>query len=36
MAVQSKALSLTARCLSPLAGFEYQLGHAIKLPVTWG
>ena len=34
-AVGSKALSLTANCVSPLPGFESQPGHARKLPVTW-
>ena len=33
-AVWSKALPLTARCLSPLPGFESQPGHVRKLPVT--
>ena len=36
MAVWSKAPPLTARCLSPLPGFEYRPGHVRKLPVTWG
>ena len=35
-AVWSKAPPLTARCLSPLHGFESQTGHVRKLPVTWG
>ena len=35
-AVWSKAPPLTARCLSPLPGFEYRPGHVKKLPVTWG
>ena len=30
-----KALPLTASHPSPLPGFEYQLGHLRKLPVTW-
>ena len=35
-AVWSKAPPLTARCLSPLPGFESRPGHVRKLPVTWG
>ena len=35
-AVWSKAPGLTARCLSPLFGFESRPGHVGKLPVTWG
>ena len=35
-AVWSKVPPLTACCLSPLPGFESQLGHVRKLPVTWG
>ena len=35
-AVWSKAPLLTARCLSPLLGFESRPGHVRKLPVTWG
>ena len=35
-AVRSKAPPLTARCLSPLPGFESRPGHMRKLPVTWG
>ena len=34
MAVWSKALPLTASCLSPLSGFVSLPGHARKLPVT--
>ena len=34
MAERSKALQLTARCLSPLHGFESLPGHIRKLPVT--
>ena len=34
-AVGSKAPPLTARCLSPLPGFESRSGHVGKLPVTW-
>ena len=33
MAVWSRALTLTASCLSPLSGFEYRPGHVRKLPV---
>ena len=33
---KSKAPLLTARCLSPLLGFESRPGHVRKLPVTWG
>ena len=36
MAVWSKAPPLTARCLSPLPGFEIRPGHVGKLPLTWG
>ena len=36
MAMWSKVLLLTVCCLSPLPGFESQLGHVRKLPVTWG
>ena len=36
MAVYSKALPLTASCLSTLPGFESHPGHVRKLPVTWG
>ena len=35
-AVWSKAPPLTARCLSPLPGFESRPAHVRKLPVTWG
>ena len=35
-AVWPKASSLTARCLSPLPGFESRPGHVRKLPVIWG
>ena len=35
MAVWSKALPLTASCLSPLFGFESHTGHVRKLPVIW-
>ena len=35
-AVWSKAPPLTARCLSPLPGFESRRGHVRELPVTWG
>ena len=34
--VWSKAPPPTARCLSPLPGFESQPGHVRNLPVTWG
>ena len=34
--VWSKATPLTARCLSPLPGFESRPGHVRMLPVTWG
>ena len=34
MAMWSKALPLTASCLSPLQGFESRLGHERILPVT--
>ena len=36
MAVWSKALPLTASCLSPLPGFESKSGCVRRLPVTWG
>ena len=36
MGVWSKALTLTASCLSPLAGLESDSGHARKLPVALG
>ena len=36
MAVWSQAQPLTARCLSPLPGFESWSGHMRELPVTWG
>ena len=36
MAAWSKALPLTASCLSPLHGFKSWPGHVTKLPVTWG
>ena len=36
MAVLSLAPPLTARCLSPLPGFESRHGHVRELPVTWG
>ena len=36
MAVWSKALPLTASCLSPFFGFESNPGHVRKLAVTWG
>ena len=35
-AVWPKAPPLTARCLSPLPGFESRPGHVGKLPVNWG
>ena len=35
-AVWSKALPLTASCLSLLSGFESHPGHVRQLPVTWG
>ena len=34
--VRSRALPLTASCLSPLSSFESHPGHVRKLPVTWG
>ena len=34
--LRSKALPLTASCLSPLPGFESCLEHVRKLPVTYG
>ena len=36
MAVWSRALPLTANCLSPLPVFESHPEHVGKLPVTWG
>ena len=36
MTVWSRALPLTASCLSPLPGFESWPEHVRKLPVTWG
>ena len=35
MAVWSKALPMTASCLSPLPGFESLLGHEGMMPLTW-
>ena len=35
MAVWSKVPLLTARCPSPLPGFESRPGHVRKFPVTW-
>ena len=36
MAVWSRMLPLTARCLSPLPGYQSQPGHVRKFPVTYG
>ena len=36
MALRSKALPLTASCLSQPPGFKSQPGHVRELPVTWG
>ena len=36
MAACSKALPLTASCLSPLPGLESRLGQVRMLPATWG
>ena len=36
MAMWSKALPLTANCLSPPPGFESRPGFVMKLTVTWG
>ena len=36
LAVWSKVLPLSARCFSPLFGFESRPGHVRELPVTWG
>ena len=36
MAGSSKALPLTASCLSPVPRFEIRAGQVRTLPVTWG